>query len=283
MTDADRFRLLFGTYCAPRWRYGRVVMDDLRGEVTIVGMTAGRIPWPVGKRGPAKAPVVAAGLARALRAESAQAVAHWWGLSAQTVCLYRRALGVPRSTAGSRRLWQINCREVITPEVQARAVRAANTPEANARKGAAQRGKPLPEHLKKHFDRTGWVPSAETRARMSAAQKSRDRNRQGGSGPAWSEEEDALLDRLSPAEVAARTGRSIGAIYLRRRRLRRARGETARPPARPWTAGELALLGTMADEDLGARIGRPVNAVRVMRSRRGVPTFADRRRGPGGA
>jgi hypothetical protein len=110
-------------------------MDEVRGEVTVVGMTAGRIPWPVGKRGRAKAPVVAAGLARALRAEAAQAVAHWWGRSAHTVCLYRRALGVPRSTAGTRRLWQLSYREVITPEVHARAVRAANTPEANARRG----------------------------------------------------------------------------------------------------------------------------------------------------
>ncbi|HEY1380130.1 MAG TPA: hypothetical protein VGF55_25225 [Gemmataceae bacterium] len=154
----DRYRLLFGPYRAPRWRYGRVVMDEVRGEVTVVGMTAGRIPWPVGKRGRAKAPVVATSLARALRAEAAQAVAYWWGLSTHTVCLYRSALGVPRSTSGSRRLWQINCCEVITPEVHARAVRAANTPAANARKGVAQRGRPLPEHLKKHLDRTGWVP-----------------------------------------------------------------------------------------------------------------------------
>src|SRR5262249_33223016 len=149
--------------------------------------------WPVGKRGRAKAPVVAAGLGRVLRAEAAQAVAHWWGLSAQTVCLYRRALGIPRSTSGSHRLWQINYQEDVTPEVHARAVRAANTPEANARKGSAQRGMPLSEYLKKHFDRAGWVPSPETRARMSAAQKARGRDRQGGSGPPWTEAEDALL------------------------------------------------------------------------------------------
>ncbi|HEY1377194.1 MAG TPA: hypothetical protein VGF55_10395 [Gemmataceae bacterium] len=208
MTDADRYRLLFGPRRAPRWRYGRVVMDEVRGEVTVVGMTAGRIPWPVGKRGRAKAPVVAAGLARALRADAAQAVAHWWGLSAHTVCLYRRGLGVPRATAGTRRLHQLNYEEITTAEVHARAVRAANTPEANARKGSAQRGKPLPDYLKKHFDRTGWVPSAETRARMSAAQKARRRERRGGSGRPWTEGEDALLDRLSPAEVAARPGRS---------------------------------------------------------------------------
>src|SRR4051794_22616585 len=65
MTDADRYRLLKGPYRTPRWRSGRVVMDEVRGEVTVVGLTAGRIPWPVGKRGRAKAPVVAAGPAQA--------------------------------------------------------------------------------------------------------------------------------------------------------------------------------------------------------------------------
>jgi hypothetical protein len=63
-------------------------------------MTAARIPWPVGKRGRTKAPV----LARAVRTEAAAAVAHWWGLNVNTICAYRRALGVPRTTAGSLRL-----------------------------------------------------------------------------------------------------------------------------------------------------------------------------------
>src|SRR4029079_8385482 len=103
MTDADRYQLLAGPYRAPRWRYGLVVMDEARGEVTVVGMSAGRIPWPVGQRGRTKAPLLAADLARAVRTEAAIAVAHWWGLNINTVCAYRRALGVPRTTAGSRR------------------------------------------------------------------------------------------------------------------------------------------------------------------------------------
>ncbi|HEY1380131.1 MAG TPA: hypothetical protein VGF55_25230 [Gemmataceae bacterium] len=63
---------------------------------------------------------------------------------------------------------------------------------------------------------------------MCAAQKGRPREQQGGSGPAWTEDEDALLDRLSPADVAARTGRTVAAVYLRRRRVRRARGQPTR-------------------------------------------------------
>jgi hypothetical protein len=274
MTDADRHRLLFGPYAAPRWRYGRVVMDEVRGEVTVVGMTAGRIPWPVGKRGRAKASVVAAGLAHALRAESGQAVAHWWGMTVATVCVYRRALGVPRVTPGTRRLHQLNYRNVITPEVHARAIRAANTPEANARKGW-RRGMPLPDCLKEHFDRTGRVHSPEARARMSAAQKARGRVCGGGRRP-WTEAEDALLDRLGPAEVAAGTGRPVAAVYLRRRRLR-ARGEPARPPARPWTPAELRLLGTMADAAFARRFGRTFSAVYLQRWKLGIPRFRSRK------
>jgi hypothetical protein len=43
-------------------------------------------------------------LARAVRRESAVAVAHAWGVTAQTVTKWRRALGVPRATEGTSRL-----------------------------------------------------------------------------------------------------------------------------------------------------------------------------------
>jgi hypothetical protein len=41
---------------------------------------------------------------------------------------------------------------------------------------------------------------------------------QAGPG-AWTEAHDELLRRLSPAEAARRTGRSVGAVYTRRSRL----------------------------------------------------------------
>jgi hypothetical protein len=46
-----------------------------------------------------------------------------------------------------------------------------------------------------------------------------------------------------------------------------------------WSRRELALLGTDDDEVIAARIGRTPNAVGVMRRRRKVPKFRDRRRG----
>ena len=67
MDDADRHRLHFGPYPTPRFRYGAVVWCEVRGEVTIAGLTDAPIPWPVGKRGRAKSLVVYKGLAKALR------------------------------------------------------------------------------------------------------------------------------------------------------------------------------------------------------------------------
>jgi hypothetical protein len=63
-------------------------------------------------------------LARAIRHESAAALCYWWGVSANTATLWRRAFGVEgwTGTEGTRRL------------VQAAAERG----------GAVLRGKPLP-------------------------------------------------------------------------------------------------------------------------------------------
>jgi hypothetical protein len=55
MPDADRHRLLFGPYRTPIFNYGDVVICDVRGQVEIVGLSGGRIPWLVRKRGAAKA------------------------------------------------------------------------------------------------------------------------------------------------------------------------------------------------------------------------------------
>jgi hypothetical protein len=53
--DADRIRLYFGHYRTPIFKYGDVVICDVRGQVEIVGPSSGPIPWPIGKRGRHKA------------------------------------------------------------------------------------------------------------------------------------------------------------------------------------------------------------------------------------
>ena len=87
MSDADRFKLLFGPYATPVFNYGDDGWCELRGEVILCGLTAARVPWPVGKKkegSRARFIVVCGGLADAVRRESAQAVAYWWGVTNQT-------------------------------------------------------------------------------------------------------------------------------------------------------------------------------------------------------
>ena len=81
MRDSIRFQLHFGSYRTPRFKYGAVVHDESRGDVKIVGITAGRIPWPIGKKGLSKSPVLFKGLMKAVRKESGPAVHFWWGVS----------------------------------------------------------------------------------------------------------------------------------------------------------------------------------------------------------
>jgi hypothetical protein len=84
MKDADRFRLL-GYYRTPRFRYGRKVLCEVRGEVTICGLSNAPIPWPLCTRGRGRRSlVVFRGLARAILRESNQAICHWWGITPQT-------------------------------------------------------------------------------------------------------------------------------------------------------------------------------------------------------
>jgi hypothetical protein len=68
-----------------------------------------------------------------------------------------------------------------------------------------------------------------------------------------------------------------------RKRLRTRKERGARPGNRwgedGWQREGLALLGTLPDAEVAARVGRTVNAVRVRRTRSGIPTARDGRRG----
>jgi hypothetical protein len=103
MLQAERFRL-HGRYRTPQFKYGAVVEDLSRGRVQIVGLSDGRIPWPIGKKGSAKSLVRFKGLAKAVLRESHQAVRHWWGVGGNTVWRWRKALGVRPINEGTHRL-----------------------------------------------------------------------------------------------------------------------------------------------------------------------------------
>ncbi len=57
-------------YQTPLFRYGDLVVDEVRGEVEIVSLSDAKIPWPIGKKGRAKTLIVYDALATAVREES---------------------------------------------------------------------------------------------------------------------------------------------------------------------------------------------------------------------
>jgi hypothetical protein len=109
VTDTDRFKMLFGPYTTPVFKYGDDAFCERHGDVILCGLTPARIPWPIGKRkqkgSRARSIVLCGALVEAVRRESAQAVAYWFGVTAQTVTRWRKALGVGpiRTRRGARR------------------------------------------------------------------------------------------------------------------------------------------------------------------------------------
>jgi hypothetical protein len=88
-----------------------------------------------------------------------------------------------------------------------------------AKIAASKRGKPRPPHVRAVLLKNlakGRTPEAWQK--VGAAHRKRG-TRPPKAGPAWPPEHDALLDRLPPAEVARRTGRSLRAVYDRRSEL----------------------------------------------------------------
>jgi hypothetical protein len=79
MHDAHRYRLFHGPYRMPRCRIGGRLVCEARGEVVVRGISDAPIPWPLTrlKRG-RLLHILCGGLVRAIRRESAIAVAHHW-------------------------------------------------------------------------------------------------------------------------------------------------------------------------------------------------------------
>src|SRR5206468_1751585 len=103
---------------------------------------------------------------------------------------------------------------------------------------------PLPDYLKPHLDRTGWVPSATTRARMSAAQEARGRVRRDGCGPPWTDGEDTAPARnrsmtKSVFSGSSRATSAATAIQNRHRGASRREASHAKPHrSTPWLTWE---------------------------------------------
>jgi len=182
--------LLHGPYQPPRLQVGAPTHCLLRDcLVVITSWTDARISWPrcqpVGQRGGCGL-LLDEELARAVRCESASAIAYWWRVSEGVVWRWRKILGVTcTNNEGSRLLNQA----------------------AAAAGGAAMRERGLTDQ---ECDERSWAAVRQNLKRFLHT---------GYHGPRWTAEDLALLGTLPDAEVAAQIGRSVSAARVMRTRV----------------------------------------------------------------
>src|SRR5262245_30563142 len=87
--------LRFGPYVTPVIAVGVVVDCEVRGLVTVVGLSDAPLRWPLGERDGHAQPVVFKALSRAIRQESPDAVAAAWGVEVETAKAWRVACQKP--------------------------------------------------------------------------------------------------------------------------------------------------------------------------------------------
>lgn len=238
MNDKQRFQLHFGPYETPRFNYGDVVWDQARGcEVRIIRLSGGPIPWPVGKpltgNGGRPSLILYDNLIRAVKKESNQAVAHWWGTSGYSVSKWRKVFGLQPTTEGTSRLRSAHALEPPISRGRAKAHAMSRNPVKDAKRRAkiatAKKGKKRPRHVMEAVRKAnlGRPLPKEVRRKMSETHQRRG-TRPPWLNPAWTSTEDELVRTLRPAEAARRTHRSLSAVYGRRNLLGISDGRTTR-------------------------------------------------------
>src|ERR1700722_17200632 len=98
---------LLGSYRTPRCKPGQVFPCVINGDREVTGITDAPIPWPYNvPRAAVRQLLVSGDLERAIRTESNQAVAYYFGVSRWQVDDWRRRLQVPRMNPGTAQLWK---------------------------------------------------------------------------------------------------------------------------------------------------------------------------------
>src|SRR5262249_49624982 len=107
----------------------------------------------------------------------------------------------------------------------------------------------------------------------SAAQRRRG-VRPPAAGPAWSAKEDRAVQTQPPREAAAKTGRTLQAVYDRRHELKlpdgRAKNRRA-PRTDGWTGKADKVVRALSAKEAAARTGRSLQAVYSRRHDLKVP------------
>src|SRR5204862_2547538 len=111
-----------------------------------------RAPTPVGRWPDNQGQCMATGkandpLVESVRRESAVAICQHWGVTPQTVTLWRKALGVGPTTEGTSRLRRDHFGEPWALEARATAHAKNSDPGRRAKIAASRRGKPRPRHV----------------------------------------------------------------------------------------------------------------------------------------
>jgi hypothetical protein len=221
MDDTTRLRLWHGPYRMPRYRVGGRLVCAVRGSVKVVGTSHAPISWPQTRNHGRPFLIVCGGLARAVRTEAAIAVAHWWGVTPLTVWTWRKAMGVGATTPGTSRLRRAHALGPAGTAALAKAQAKARDPGRRVKIAAARRGRPRPRHVIEAMRAAnlGRKHTEQTRRRMSEAHRRRG-TRPPKAGRPWTAAEGALLAAGLPAAVvAAQIGRTLAAVYIRRRQL----------------------------------------------------------------
>jgi hypothetical protein len=221
MLTSERVKLLYGPYHPPRFRLGGFLRCTVRGKVTVRRISAGRIAWPQTLLYNRPAFIICGDLVRALRRESPLAICHWWGVSPGTVSRWRRAIGVPEFNDGTRKL-RSRCSVQAPLRLQQweTARQKTNLPEVNARRAASNCGRQPSALVLEDLAR------GRKKVQSPAAKKKRRATpeRLRLQGPLWDQQWTAdqidLLGTLPDEEVAARIGKTVKAVGLKRCRLR---------------------------------------------------------------
>jgi hypothetical protein len=163
------------------------------------------------------APYILCGdLVKAVKCESAVAVAHHFGVSTQTVKGWRKALGVPRANEGSARLWG---RVAIAREDDRleRARRNSKRPAALAKVSAKLKGRVIPPHVIEAVRRAAKRPRSKAwKKKMAAYWRKRGHPPGHPESRFWTRQEEALLGTDTDAKIGKRIGRTAQAVANRR-------------------------------------------------------------------
>jgi hypothetical protein len=272
MIDSERFKLLYGPYLPPKCRIGDKLLCEYRDrEVTVRGVTGGRIQWPCARGPGPQGPIVCGSLIQAVRTESEIAVAYHWGVSTTTVKKWRRALEVAAVNNGTMSLYvAYGYERLATPENKAKTKEAAARPEVREKHRTSHVGRPAHPKTAAALLEAASRPKTEAwkRGLSARSRKMWENAEEFGlrAQHAWSDEDIALLGTKSDKSVGEILGLPQHVVVYKRKSL----GIEANV-LEPWQDDEIRLLGTTTDREVARTLGRSLSSVRTKRSRLRIP------------